>query len=107
MPMARREILGRTYGRLTPVELVRVHGHRHYWRCVCACGREHVAEGRRLARTETVECLSCAQLRHAHGTAPERGELALYRVEIDRQAKKAQRTAQRLLRRRRRICVAS
>jgi len=52
------DLAGKTYGRLTVVEVVDVPGEL-LWRCRCRCGREHLALGRalRFGRTKSCGCL--------------------------------------------------
>jgi len=47
-------MLGRRFGKLLVLELAGVAPRR--WRCVCDCGREHVALGDSLRRSLTSSC---------------------------------------------------
>lgn len=55
-----KPMAGRRFGRLVvldepPIQANRKDGHRR-WRCVCDCGRNHIANGATLRNGETNSC---------------------------------------------------
>lgn len=52
----RRELLGRTFGRLRVVKHLGVKNGSRLWKCVCACGNEKIAKGHEMKRGLTSSC---------------------------------------------------
>lgn len=54
--MGNKDLTGQTFGRLTVLEEAERRGHRRYWHCRCACGREKTVEDWHLKSGHTKSC---------------------------------------------------
>ena len=59
------DLTGQRFGKLTAVELYSVVNKRSTWRCVCDCGKTHVAAVSRLRNGDTKSC-GCLVHKPAH-----------------------------------------
>jgi len=56
-----RDLTGQKFGRLTVIaRRPAIKGDHVAWRCLCDCGREHVATGNNLVRGKVGSC-GCAK----------------------------------------------
>lgn len=55
----RLDLLGKTFGRLKVISYNHSTKNGTYWKCICECGKEHIAYGRLLKKGE---CKSCGCL---------------------------------------------
>lgn len=69
------DLAGQRFGRLIVLELIGHQGRKRSWRCLCDCGREHVAAGgnlrsKRASRTSSCGCLRLDHItKHGHAKA--------------------------------------
>jgi hypothetical protein len=68
-----KDITGQVFGRLTAIEVAGTKNGRAVWRCVCACGRSHIASGANLrsGRQQGCGCLRGRNSTHGMTYSPE------------------------------------
>src|SRR5215467_5489082 len=83
--MRKIDITGQRFGRLTIIAFSHTADRRHYWLCLCDCGKEHLTRGDALTegRTKSCGCLSSESTRKrmlTHGEAKRGNHTAEWRV---------------------------
>jgi hypothetical protein len=68
-----KDIVGRTFGRLTVLSFVELRNHRAIWACVCACGNNREVTGTDLRSGNTRSC-GCLMREIAGSTNKSHGE---------------------------------
>jgi hypothetical protein len=51
-----KENMGKKFGRLTAIEFIKSEKKRHFWKFLCDCGKEHIADMRSVIRGDTTSC---------------------------------------------------
>lgn len=69
--MARIDLAGHTFGRLTVVQKAYYKNGKTFWECKCICGNEVVVSGERLrtGQTKSCGCLKSENLKGVKNTA--------------------------------------
>lgn len=68
------DLTGQTYGRLTAISFHSIKNRRHFWNCVCDCGKHHLssAENLRFGYVKSCGCSKAQGNNRSHGESKAR-----------------------------------